>query len=110
MALACILITDTRDASYREAWDDGRGVSSAKFGDLHGSKSPRKIPYALWLDRFSRVGECGHCCDRALSSAFLHHDAWRFMGTCKWGCKSPSMGYNYTVTLLILPLITAPKP
>ena len=66
MALACILITDTRDASYREAWDDGRGVSSAKFGDLHGSKSPRKfhmlygwIGFRVWGNVVTAV--IGHC-------------------------------------------------
>ena len=36
--------------------------------------------------------------------------AWRFMGSYKWSCKSPNMGYNSTNLLLITPLITTPEP
>ena len=33
-----------------------------------------------------------------------------FMGSYKWGYKSPNMGYKYIVTLLITPLITTHEP
>ena len=35
--------------------------------------------------------------------------AWKFMGSYKWGYKSPNVGYNYS-PLLITPLLTTHEP
>ena len=32
---------------------------------------------------------------------------WRFVGTCKWSCKSPTLGQNYSYPTSISPLTIA---
>ena len=46
------------------------------------------------LKRFCKLSCTGH--EFGDHSPFMLGSTWRFMGSYKWGYKSPNMGYNYS--------------